>query len=93
MGMEYVPMLIVAHTHFHVQEIHGWARVVAAYACASANGGTLVSFHGCRCGFGLRSWRRLESERGWVCEMEKWEIFIIPWLSCVARDLVSTGSG
>ena len=51
MGMEYVPMLIVAHTHFHEQEIHGWVRAVAACACAGARGGTLVGFHGCRCGW------------------------------------------
>ena len=55
MGTEYVPMLIVAHTHFHEQEIHGWARAAAACACAGVGGGTLVGFHGCRCGFGLRS--------------------------------------
>ena len=55
MGMEYVPMLIVAHAHFHEQEIHGWARVVVAYACAGARGGTLVSFHGCRARLGIWS--------------------------------------
>ena len=48
-------MLIVANTHFHEQEIHGWARAAAACACAGVGGGTLVGFHGCRCGFGLRS--------------------------------------
>ena len=57
-------MLIVAHTHFHEQEIHGWARAAAACACASARGGTLVGFHGYRCGFGLRSWRRLDFNFG-----------------------------
>ena len=55
MGTEYVPMLIVANTHFHEQEIHRWARAAAACACAGVGGGTLVGFHGCRCGFGLRS--------------------------------------
>ena len=57
-------MLIVAHTHFHEQEIHGWVRAVAACACAGARGGTLVGFHGCQCGFGLQSWRRMDFNFG-----------------------------
>ena len=61
-------MLIVAHIHFHKQEIHGWARAASACACAcacaGACGGTLAGFHGCRCGFGLRSWRRLDFNFG-----------------------------